>query len=69
MSRECLIDVTLFLSVYDAAALRAAALAAEPDLPIAASLAECCRVLLHPDLAPAGADILESTAKEYTDAA
>ena len=67
--KPALIDVNLFLSVHDAAALRAAALAADPELPATASLAECARVLLHPDLAPAGADILESTAKEYTDAA
>lgn len=67
--KPALIDVNLFLSVHDAAALRAAAVSADPDLPQDASLAECCRVLLHPVLAPAGADILESTAKEYTDAA
>lgn len=57
-----LIDVNLFLSVHDAAALRAAAVAADPDLPQGASLAECARILLHPLSPPAGCDILESTA-------
>lgn len=60
--RDLLIDVTFFLSVHDAAALRAAAFAADPELPESASLAECCRVLLHPIEPPAGCDILESTA-------
>jgi len=57
-----LIDVNLFLSVHDAAALRAAALSADPDMPPNASIAECCRILLHPLSPPAGCDILESIA-------
>ena len=57
-----LIDVNLFLSVHDAAALRAAAVAANPGTPPNASLAECARILLHPLSPPAGCDILESTA-------
>lgn len=63
-----LLEVSIFLEVHDAAALRAAALAIDPDMPQDASLAECARILLHPE-APAGADILESTAQELDYAA